>query len=147
MSIELKVLDQRVHEWGLPKYATSGAAAVDLVACVDQMVRLYPGSTKLISTGIAVHIADPGIAALILPRSGLGTQGLVLANTVGLIDADYQGPITVAAWNRGNDPIDITPGHRFAQMVFLPVIRPKFEVVSEFTIGTLRGSGGFGSTG
>lgn len=111
------------------------------------MVRLYPGSTKLISTGIAVHIADPGIAAIILPRSGLGTSGLVLANTVGLIDADYQGPIIVAAWNRSNHPIDITPGHKFAQMVFVPIIRPEFEVVSDFSVRTLRGSGGFGSTG
>ena len=150
--IELKVLDARLHDWGLPRYQTGMAAAVDLHACLDAPAEIQPGSAPLlISSGIALHIGDAGMAALVLPRSGLGhKKGLVLGNLVGLIDADYMGPIMVSAWNRnapGSAPIVIQPGERFAQMVFVPILRPEFTVVEEFTTVSGRGTGGFGSTG
>lgn len=151
-SIELKILDARLRDWGLPRYQTAMAAAIDLLACLDAPVELAPGSAPvLISSGIAVHIGDPGLAALVLPRSGMGhKQGLVLGNLVGLIDADYTGPIMVSAWNRnapGTPPIRLAPGDRFAQLVFVPIVRPEFAVVEEFTAPSGRGAGGFGSTG
>jgi dUTP pyrophosphatase len=150
--VELKVLDARLHEWGLPRYQTAMAAAIDLHACIDAPVTLHPGMPPaLISSGIAVHLGDPGLAALVLPRSGLGhRKGLVLGNLVGLIDADYTGPVLVSAWNRnaaGEEPIVVLPGERFAQMVFVPIVRPEFRVVEEFSLVSERGAGGFGSTG
>src|SRR4051794_32384058 len=134
--VELKVLDARLHEWGLPAYQSDLAAAVDLHACLDAPLELLAGAAPtLVSSGIAVHMADPGLAALVLPRSGLGhRKGLVLGNLVGLIDADYTGPVLVSAWNRsppGSTPIVLAPGERFAQMVFVPVLRPRFQVVDE----------------
>jgi dUTP pyrophosphatase len=151
-AVELKILDRRLREWGLPRYQTDGAAAIDLMACVDRAVLVRPDTpAELISAGIALHMADPGMAALILPRSGMGhKRGLVLGNLVGLIDADYTGPVMVSAWNRnapGTPPIRIEPGDRFAQMIFVPVVRPEFSVVEEFTAPSERGAGGFGSTG
>jgi dUTP pyrophosphatase len=150
--IELKLLDERLRQWGLPRYQTGQAAAVDLHACLDAPLELPPGAPPaLISSGIALHMADSGMAALVLPRSGLGhRKGLVLGNLVGLIDADYTGPILVSAWNRnppGSEAITIAPGERFAQMVFVPILRPDFAVVEEFSAESARGAGGFGSTG
>jgi dUTP pyrophosphatase len=150
-AIELKILDARLRDWGLPRYQTAMAAAIDLLACLDAPVELAPGNAPvLISSGIAIHIGDPGLAALVLPRSGMGHKGLVLGNLVGLIDADYTGPIMVSAWNRnapGTPPIRLAPGDRFAQLVFVPIVRPEFAVVEEFTAVSERGAGGFGSTG
>ncbi len=150
--MEIRVLDARLHDWGLPRYQSEGAAAIDLHACLDAPLELPPGvAPALISAGFAMHIADPGLAALVLPRSGLGHRhGLVLGNLVGLIDSDYTGPILVSAWNRnpaGGETIIIAPGERFAQLVFAPVVRPEFTVVSDFSAATRRGAGGFGSTG
>lgn len=152
ISIEVRVLDQRLEEWGLPRYQTAMAAAIDLFACVDRPIFLMPQTApQLISSGLAIHIADPNIAALVLPRSGLGHgRGLVLGNLTGLIDSDYLGPVYVSAWNRnaaGTAPIEINPGDRIAQMMFVPVIRPRFTVVDEFSGRSERGAGGFGSTG
>lgn len=150
-SVEIKVLDPRVRDWGLPRYHSAMAAAVDLFACLDAPLALEAASpAQLIPSGIAVFIGDPGIAAVIVPRSGLGHRGLVLGNLVGVIDADYLGPVLVGAWNRnppGTEPIRIAPGDRIAQMLFVPVLRPRFAVVDEFSRGTARGAGGFGSTG
>ena len=150
--VELKILDPRLHEWGLPSYQSLMAAAIDLHACLDTKLELLPGAAPvLVPAGFAVHMADSGMAAMILPRSGLGhKKGLVLGNLVGLIDADYTGPIMVSAWHRGapgSDPIVLAPGERFAQMVFVPVLRPAFAIVEDFSIGSARGEGGFGSTG
>jgi dUTP pyrophosphatase len=150
--VELKVLDSRLREWGLPQYQSEMAAAIDLHACLDAPLELLPGApAALIPSGIAVHMADPGLAALVLPRSGLGhRKGLVLGNLVGLIDPDYTGPVLVSAWNRnaaGSDPIVLMPGERFAQMVFVPIVRPEFVLVEEFSACSERGAGGFGSTG
>ena len=150
--VELKVLDQRLREWGLPRYQSEMAAAVDLHACIDGPLELRAGApAALVPTGIAVHMADPGLAALVLPRSGLGhRKGLVLGNLVGLIDADYTGPVLVSAWNRGapgSEPVVLVPGERFAQMVFVPILRPGFKIVEAFTGRSERGAGGFGSTG
>lgn len=149
--IELRVLDPRLEEWGLPEYQSDLAAAIDLHACVDAPLALEPGAPPvLIASGIAVHMADAGMAALVLPRSGLGhRKGLVLGNLVGLIDADYTGPVMVSAWNRNpsGEPIVLQPGERFAQMMFVPVIRPRFRVVARFSEPSARGAGGFGSTG
>lgn len=149
MNVELLVLDARLHEWGLPRYQSDGAAAVDLHACLDAALEIAPGSPAvLIPAGFAVHIADPGVAALILPRSGLGhKKGLVLGNTAGLIDSDYMGPIMVSAWNRGSEVVRLLPGERFAQMMFVPVVRPVLAVVEAFSGVSVRGGGGFGSTG
>ncbi len=150
--IELRMLDPRLLDWGMPAYHSPMAAAIDLRACLDSSLSLPPGAAPvLVSAGIALHIADPGLAALILPRSGLGhRKGLVLGNLVGLIDPDYTGPILVSAWNRaapGSAPIVIEPGERFAQLMFVPVLRPAFTVVRDFTAPTARGTQGFGSTG
>ena len=145
-TIDLKVLDPRMAAH-LPAYATPGSAGLDLRACLDAPYVLAPGQTTLIPTGLAVHIADAGFAALLLPRSGLGHKhGIVLGNLVGLIDSDYQGPLMVSCWNRGHAPFTIQPMERIAQMVIVPVLQVGFRRVEEFT-ASARGSGGLGSTG
>lgn len=146
--IEFKRLDPRLGaEFPLPAYATALSAGMDLRAMLDQAIELAPGEAQLVPTGLAIHIGDPGLCAVILPRSGLGhKQGLVMGNLVGLIDADYQGPLMVSLWNRGRFPITITPGDRVAQLVFLPVARAVFRQVDEFERSE-RGEGGFGHTG
>jgi dUTP pyrophosphatase len=146
--IQLKVLDQRIgNEIPLPAHATEGSAGMDLRACIDETITLNPGETELIPTGIAIHIDDPGLAATILPRSGLGHKhGIVLGNLVGLIDSDYQGQLFVSCWNRGNDSFIIEKGDRIAQLVFVPVVQADFEVVDEF-VESDRGAGGFGHSG
>jgi len=146
--IQLRILDPRLgRDFPLPDYATSGSAGVDLRACVDGDVTILPGQTVLVPTGMAVHIADPGLAAVLLPRSGLGHKhGIVLGNLVGLIDSDYQGPLMVSCWNRGNEPFRLEPGARLAQMVIVPVVQVAFEVVDESRASD-RGAGGFGHTG
>lgn len=145
-TIELKVLDPRMAEQ-LPAYATPGSAGLDLRACLDATVVLQPGETTLIRTGLAIHIADPGLAAMLLPRSGLGHKhGIVLGNLVGLIDSDYQGELMVSCWNRGREAFSIQPLERIAQLIIVPVVQAHFERVSEFA-ATQRGAGGFGSTG
>ena len=147
-TIDLKIIDPRIgKDFDLPEYQTDGSAGVDLQACIDQTVSIQPGDTKLIPSGIAIHIKDPNLAAVLLPRSGLGhKKGLVLGNLVGLIDSDYQGQVFVSCWNRGSNQIDIEPGMRIAQMVFLPVEQVDFNVVEAFDESE-RGSGGFGHTG
>jgi dUTP pyrophosphatase len=146
--IQLKILDDRLGaEIPLPSYATAGSAGLDLRACLDQATELKPGETLLIPTGMAIHINDHQLAAVILPRSGLGHKhGIVLGNLVGLIDSDYQGQIFVSCWNRGNTPFTINVGERIAQMVFVPVAQVAFEQVEEFNESS-RGTGGFGHTG
>lgn len=146
--IQLKILDSRIgSRFPLPKFATDGSAGVDLCACLDTALTIAPGATHLIPTGIAIHIANPGLAALLLPRSGLGHKhGIVLGNLVGLIDSDYQGQLLVSCWNRGQDPFTIEPGERIAQMAFVPVAQVEFDVVDEFAVSR-RGGGGFGHTG
>jgi dUTP pyrophosphatase len=146
--IQLKILDKRLGgEIPLPHYATSGAAGLDLRACLDEPLRLEPGESKLIPTGLAIHIEDPNLAAVLLPRSGLGHKhGIVLGNLVGLIDSDYQGQVFVSCWNRGTEPFEIQVGDRIAQMVFVPVVQVEFERVDEFETSR-RGAGGFGHTG
>ena len=146
--IDLKILDPRMGtDFPLPAPATDGSAGVDLRAMLEEPMSLAPGEAELISTGLAVHIADPGYAGMILPRSGLGhKKGLVLGNLVGLIDADYQGPLMVSAWNRSDAPISIDVGDRIAQLVIVPVLQPRFRVVEDFETSA-RGSGGFGSSG
>ena len=145
-TIDLTVLDARMAEQ-LPAYATPGSAGLDLRACLDAPLVLEPGQTSLIPTGLAIHVADPGLAAIILPRSGLGHKhGIVLGNLVGLIDSDYQGQIFVSTWNRGKTAFTIQPMERLAQLVVVPVVQVGFEVVEEFREST-RGAGGFGSTG
>ena len=147
MNIELKILDARMKEQ-LPQYATPGSAALDLRACLDAPLTLGPNEWQLVSTGIAIHVADPGFAAVILPRSGLGHKhGIVLGNLVGLIDSDYQGPLMVSAWNRSSVPYILNPMERLAQLVIVPVVQATCEVVSEFAATSLRGEGGYGSTG
>jgi dUTP pyrophosphatase len=144
--IDLKVLDPRMAEQ-LPAYATPGSAGLDLRACLDAPLVLEPGQTQLIPTGLAIHVADPGLAAIILPRSGLGHKhGIVLGNLVGLIDSDYQGPLMVSCWNRGQAAFTIAPMERIAQLVIVPVVQASFRVVAEFGASD-RGAGGFGSTG
>ena len=147
-SVELKRLDPRLGDSiPLPSYATDGSAAMDLRAAPESAVTLNPGKSALIPTGLAIHIADPGWCALILPRSGLGHKhGLVLGNLTGLIDADYQGPLMISCWNRGGEPFTIQPGERVAQLLVMPVARVVWRVVEEFAPSE-RGSGGFGSTG
>ncbi len=147
-TIQIKILDPRVgSELPLPAYATDGSAGLDLRAVLDAPLTLNPGDTTLLKTGLAIYIADPNLAAVILPRSGLGHKhGIVLGNLVGLIDSDYQGELMVSCWNRGKDSFTINPGERIAQLVFLPVVRAAFETVTEFH-ATARGTGGFGSTG
>lgn len=146
--IQLKILDSRLgREFPLPEYATTGSAGLDLRACMDDPIQLLPGDTVLIKTGLSIYIGDETIAATILPRSGLGHKhGIVLGNLVGLIDSDYQGPLMVSVWNRGDDLYTISPGERIAQLVFVPVIKASFDVVDDF-VATDRGEGGFGSSG
>lgn len=146
--IQLKLLDPRLGDSiDLPDYATAGSAGLDLRACLDGDVTLHPGETLLIPTGLAIHIDDPGLAAVLLPRSGLGHKhGIVLGNLVGLIDSDYQGQVFVSCWNRSQTPFNIVVGERIAQMVFVPVVQVGFEQVEDFT-SSERGTGGFGHTG
>lgn len=147
-TIQLKILDSRLgNSIPLPKYATTGSAGLDLRACLDEPLQLNPGATALINTGLAMHIRDPKLAAMILPRSGLGHKhGVVLGNLVGLIDSDYQGPLMVSCWNRGGAAYTIEPGERIAQLVVVPILSADFEVVSSFE-DSERGEGGFGSSG
>lgn len=146
--IQLKILDDRIGKTiPLPEHATKGSAGMDLRACIDNAITLQPGDTELIPTGIAMHIADPGLAATILPRSGLGHKhGIVLGNLVGLIDSDYQGQLFVSCWNRGKDSFTIDVGDRIAQLVFVPVVQVDWEQVDEFE-DSIRGAGGFGHSG
>ncbi len=145
-TISLKVLDERIRSY-LPAYATTGSAGLDLRACTDDLISVQPGETVLVPTGIAIHIADPGLAALVLPRSGLGhNHGIVLGNLVGLIDSDYQGPLMVSCWNRGTKTFVLHPLERLAQLVFVPVVQAVFATVDDFA-ASARGTGGFGSSG
>ncbi|MFV1972442.1 MAG: dUTP diphosphatase [Thiohalobacterales bacterium] len=146
--IQLKLLDPRLgDEFPMPHYASAGAAGMDMRACVDGPLEINPGETQLIPTGMAIHIEETGLAAMLLPRSGLGHKhGIVLGNLVGLIDSDYQGQVFISCWNRGSEPFTVQPGERIAQMVIVPVVHADFEVVADFT-GTERGAGGFGHTG
>ena len=144
--IDVRILDPRMSD-RMPAYATPGSAGLDLRACIDGAIVLEPGHTELVSTGLAIHVADPNLAALILPRSGLGHKhGIVLGNLVGLIDSDYQGPLMVSCWNRSSQPFTIEPFERIAQLVIVPVVQARFRVVESFGASD-RGSGGFGSTG
>ncbi|MEL7447782.1 MAG: dUTP diphosphatase [Pseudomonadota bacterium] len=146
--IKLKILDPRLGtQFELPKHATDGSAGIDMRACLDETLTLEPGQTELIPTGMAIHIGDNGLAAVLLPRSGLGHKhGIVLGNLVGLIDSDYQGQVYVSCWNRGDTTFSIEPGDRIAQMVFVPVVQANFEIVEDFD-ATSRGEGGFGHSG
>ncbi len=145
-TIDVKVLDTRMAD-ALPAYATPGSAGLDLRACLDEPLLIEPGQTRLIPTGLAIHIADPGLAAVILPRSGLGHKhGIVLGNLVGLIDSDYQGPLMVSCWNRGQVAYTVQPMERIAQLVIVPVVQATFRHVETFEVSD-RGAGGFGSTG
>ena len=146
--VELRILDQRLgNEFPMPHYATEGSAGLDLRACVPGALDLPPGACELLPTGMAIHIADPGYAAVILPRSGLGHRhGIVLGNLVGLIDSDYQGELMVSCWNRGTTAFTVQPGERIAQLIFVPVARPRLEIVDDFE-PTGRGGGGFGHSG
>jgi dUTP pyrophosphatase len=146
--VDVKILDTRIGtQFPLPAYATDGSAGLDLRACLDEPLLLAPGQTSLIRTGLAIHIADPALAGLVLPRSGLGHKhGIVLGNLVGLIDSDYQGELMVSCWNRGNESFTIQPGERIAQYVLVPVVQAEFRVVDAF-VETDRGAGGFGSSG
>ena len=147
MQIDVKVLDARLRDQ-LPSYATPGSAGLDLRACLDAPLTLQPNAWQLVPTGLAIHLADPGYAALILPRSGLGHKhGIVLGNLVGLIDSDYQGQLMVSAWNRSDVAFTIQPMERIAQLVVVPVVQARFKVVDEFGEATARGAGGYGSTG
>ena len=146
MKLDLKVLDARMREH-LPAYATPGSAGLDLRACLDKPLTLEPGQTALVPTGLAIHVGDAGYAALILPRSGLGHKhGIVLGNLVGLIDSDYQGELMISTWNRGHTTFTLNPMERLAQLVIVPVVQARFNVVDEF-VTSERGTGGFGSTG
>ena len=147
--IALKILDPRIgKEFPLPNYATPGSAGLDLCACLDQSIELTPGETQLIPAGLAVHIADKQMAAIILPRSGLGHKhGIVLGNLTGLIDADYQGPLMISCWNRSQTTYTIHPGERIAQLVIVPVLHAEFEIVTDFSEQSSRGEGGFGDSG
>jgi len=144
--VDLRILDSRIADC-LPAYATPGSAGMDVRACLDAPLTLAPGQAELVSSGVSIHIGDPGLAAVLLPRSGLGhKQGLVLGNLVGLIDSDYQGPLMVSCWNRGNRPVTIQPLDRIAQLVIVPVVQAEFRVVNDHA-ESHRGTGGFGSTG
>jgi dUTP pyrophosphatase len=147
-NIKLKILDQRLgSEFPLPDYATRGSAGMDLRACIEQTMELAPGQCELIASGLAIHIDDNQLAAVLLPRSGLGhKKGLVLGNLVGLIDSDYQGQVFISCWNRGQQPVQIEPGERIAQLVFVPIKQVSFEIVEDFDYSE-RSSGGFGHTG
>jgi dUTP diphosphatase len=145
-SLDVKILDPRLRG-SLPQYATSGAAGLDLRACIDRPLVLAPGAAELVPSGMAIHLGDPGLAAVVLPRSGLGHKhGIVLGNLVGLIDSDYQGPLMVSVWNRGSAAFTIQPMDRIAQLVVVPVVQVKLNVVEDF-VESVRGAGGFGSTG
>ncbi|WP_372741412.1 dUTP diphosphatase [Neptunomonas sp.] len=146
--IQVKILDERIGQaFPLPSYATPGSAGLDLRACLNEALSLSPGQTELIPTGMAIHIEDPSLCAMILPRSGLGHKhGIVLGNLVGLIDSDYQGQLFVSCWNRGDTTFTVEPGERIAQLVLVPVVQADFEIVDTFT-DTERGDGGFGSSG
>jgi dUTP pyrophosphatase len=146
MKLDLKILDERMREQ-LPAYATTGSAGLDLRACLSEPLTLNPGETALVPTGLAIHVGDPGYAALILPRSGLGHKhGIVLGNLVGLIDSDYQGQLMISTWNRGETTFVLNPMERLAQLVIVPVVQAEFNVVDDFE-ESVRGAGGFGSTG
>ena len=146
MKLDLKILDARMRDQ-LPAYATTGSAGLDLRACLDEPLTLEPGQTALVPTGLAIHVADPGFAAMILPRSGLGHKhGIVLGNLVGLIDSDYQGQLMISTWNRGHTTFTLNPMERLAQLVIVPVVQAHFNIVDEFDESD-RGAGGFGSTG
>ncbi len=146
-SLAIRILDPRLgQEWPLPHYASAGAAGMDLRACLNGPLQLMPGQAELVSAGFAMHIGDSGVTALLLPRSGLGHRGLVLGNLVGLIDSDYQGPLKVSLWNRSGEKLHIEAGERIAQLILVPVLRPRLEIVDDFA-PTSRGEGGFGSTG
>lgn len=146
--LQVRILDDRIgHQIAFPEYATDGSAGLDLRACLEAPLTLNPGETQLIKTGLSIHVADPSLAAMILPRSGLGHKhGIVLGNLVGLIDSDYQGELMISCWNRGETAFTIDVGERIAQLVLVPVVQAEFEVVSEFD-ASIRGEGGFGSTG
>ena len=146
--LQVKILDKKIGtEIPMPEYATNGSAGIDLRACIDEPIELTPGQTVLITTGLSIFIEDPGLAATILPRSGLGHKhGIVLGNLVGLIDSDYQGELMVSCWNRGDTTFTVEPGERIAQLVVLPVVQVEFQIVDEFK-ESARGVGGFGSTG
>ena len=147
MKIDVKILDPRIAEQ-LPAYATPGSAGLDLRACLDAPLTLAPNASQLVPTGMAIHLADPGYAAMILPRSGLGHKhGIVLGNLVGLIDSDYQGQLMVSAWNRSSVAFTIEPMERIAQLVIVPVLQAQFNIVQEFSAASERGEGGYGSTG
>lgn len=147
MNIDVRVLDARMKDQ-LPHYATPGSAGLDLRACLDAPLTLAPGACELVGTGIAIHLADPGYAALILPRSGLGHKhGIVLGNLVGLIDSDYQGELKISAWNRSQSAFVVQPLERLAQLVVVPVVQARFRVVDDFAAASARGAGGYGSTG
>jgi dUTP pyrophosphatase len=147
-TLRIRILDARLGgEYPLPHYATEGSAGLDLRACIDAPLLLAPGQAQLIATGLSIHLEDPGLAAMVLPRSGLGHKhGVVLGNLVGLIDSDYQGPLMVSCWNRGLTPYTIVPGERIAQLVVVPVVQVALEVVEDFSAST-RGGGGFGHSG
>ena len=147
-NIQLKIIDQRLgRDFAFPDYATSGSAGVDLIACLNDPLTIAPGQCELIPSGIAIHLADPSLAAVLLPRSGLGHKhGIVLGNLVGLIDSDYQGEVKISCWNRGTTSFEIQPGDRIAQLVVVPVVQCQFEVVDSFDESE-RASGGFGHTG
>jgi len=145
-TLDVKILDPRLRD-ALPQYSTAGAAGLDLRACVEKPLKLAPGAAELVPSGIAIHLADPGLAAVVLPRSGLGHKhGIVLGNLVGLIDSDYQGEVMVSVWNRSKEAFTINPLDRIAQLVVVPVVQVKLNVVEEF-VASRRGAGGFGSTG
>ena len=147
LQVDLKILDERIREY-MPVYATAGSAGLDLRACLDAPLTLQPNAWQLVPTGMAVHLNDPGYAALLLPRSGLGHKhGIVLGNLVGLIDSDYQGQLMVSVWNRSNEPFTVEPLERVAQMVIVPVVQAQFNVVDDFAQASARGAGGYGSTG
>jgi len=148
IELEIRILDDRIgRDWPLPEYATPGSAGLDLRAAIDAPIDLEPGGTSLVPSGLAIHLADPSLAAVLLPRSGLGyKQGLVLGNLVGLIDSDYQGPVKMPCWNRGCESIRIEPGQRIAQLVVLPVVQVKLRAVEAFA-DSARAEGGFGHTG
>ena len=147
-TLEVRILDPKVgREFPMPEYATAGSAGLDLRACIDAPLALEPGAATLIPTGLAIHLGDPGLAAVLLPRSGLGHKhGIVLGNLVGLIDSDYQGQLMVSCWNRGQSPYTVAPGERIAQMVVVPVVQVDLEIVDDF-VESRRGAGGFGSSG
>ena len=147
MRVDLQILDERLKEQ-LPAYATAVTAGLDLRACLDEPLTLQPNAWQLVPTGMAIHLADAGYAALILPRSGLGHKhGIVLGNLVGLIDSDYQGQLMVSAWNRSDTAFTIQPMERIAQLVIVPVVQAQFNIVDDFAVATERGAGGYGSTG